>query len=330
MGVLEGNKLSIIMAVYNVAEYVEKSVLSVLGQKYRDIELILIDDGSTDGSGNICKRLADVDSRIKLFHMENQGVSAARNYGLNIATGDYITFVDSDDWVEFDAYEKMMNYLNKYHAEICVMGYTPEGNDSFTRTLKKDKKQILSKTKAVDKLIEGKLYTWSIGDKIYRRDLLVGIEFNKEIVNGEDLLFNWRVFRKADSVAYIPLHGYHYVQRVGSMTNSFSKKKFTVIHAFTKVLYDCRNDSDLYKKIEKKYIQNLLYLASDYCRDNNFVHWHYTVEELRNEQANLRKHWRNIINGDFELKIKAGAFLFMMPCIFLTVVVKIHDVLKVD
>ena len=323
MYVVEENKLSIIMPVYNVAEFVEKAIRSVLQQTYKNIELVLVDDGSTDGSEMICHQLSKLDSRIRLIRKMNQGVSAARNDGLFAATGDYITFADSDDWVETDAYEKMMDYLRNSHADICVMGYTTEGDKSFASQLYKEKKQLLSRNEAVAKLIEGKIYTWSIGDKIYRKKLLEEIYFHKEIYNGEDFLFNWQAFRKSNMIAYIPLHGYHYMQRMNSMTNSFSEKKLTVIKVFLKILNDCANEPLLQEKINVKYMTTLLWLFVNYLREDNYSCWKYEFIELRKAQTFLRDNWKGILWMHLAMKYKIAALFIMLPPIFMKMIVKI-------
>ena len=316
---MEESKLSIIMPVYNVAEYVEKSVTSVLQQTYRNIELVLIDDGSTDGSSEICQRLAESDSRIHLICKANQGVSVARNDGLSVATGEYITFADSDDWVEIDTYEKMMEYLQQTNADICVMGFTPEGNDGFVSFLQKEVKQVLSQHDAINNLIEGKVYTWSIWDKIYRRELLSDIAFYKDIANGEDLLFNWQAFRKAYKVAYIPLHGYHYVQRMSSMTNTFSVKKMTVMKAFDIIIADCKNESYLLRIIKEKYISTLIGLINSYWLNCNEIKFNYTFPELYEAKRYLQKEWMETLGAKLSIRQKIAALLIIMPTVITSI-----------
>ena len=321
---MKESKLSIIMPVYNVAEYMEKSVLSILRQTHGNIELILIDDGSTDGSSEICQRLAESDSRIRLIRKVNQGVSAARNDGLSAATGDYITFADSDDWVEHNAYEKMMEYLQQMNADICVMGFTPEGDKSFVSSLQKEGKQVLSQNDAINKLIDGKVYTWSIWDKIYRRDLLSDIAFNKDIANGEDLLFNWQAFRKAAKVAYIPLHGYHYVQRMSSMTNTFSPKKMTVMKAFDIIMADCKNESSLLKNIKGKYISTLIGLINSYWVKCDKIKFNYVLPELYEAKCYLQKEWMEIFCSKLSIRHKMAALLIIMPTVITSIGINVY------
>lgn len=113
-----GNLISIIVPVWNAHPYLEKCVDSILAQTYKNIELILVDDGSTDDSLEICRRYERFDERVNVLHKENGGQWSARNLGLDYCTGEYVGFVDNDDWVFPDMYEKLYNLMNKYHADI--------------------------------------------------------------------------------------------------------------------------------------------------------------------------------------------------------------------
>ena len=112
--------ISVIVPVYNAEKYLKRCINSILNQSYKELEIILVDDGSTDQSLNICKCFADIDTRIKLIHQENSGVAAARNAGIRLATGEYITFVDSDDYIDYYMYEKMIEIVDQYHCDIVM------------------------------------------------------------------------------------------------------------------------------------------------------------------------------------------------------------------
>lgn len=321
---MEGNKLSIIMPVYNVAEFVEKAVQSVLQQTYRNIELVLVDDGSTDGSRGICQQLAESDSRVKLICKKNEGVSIARNVGLDMATGDYITFADSDDWVEADAYEKQMSYIQETKADICVMGFTPESLQGGIEPLRKEEKQVMDARVAVEKMAAGEIYTWALWDKIYSRKVVSDLRFADDIANGEDLLFNWNAFRSATKVAYLPLHGYHYIQRMNSMTNSFSPKKLTVVKAFSKVMSECKNDPHLQEIITDKYISTMVGLYVGYWCENKYSSGGYEFHELEEGQIYLRKYWLAVLKNTMGIRMKIAAFIIMLPPIFMKMAVKVR------
>ena len=120
--------LSVIIHVYNVEEYLAKCLNSILGQTYQNLEVILVNDGSRDGSGTICDDYARKDTRVRVIHKENGGLSSARNAGMDAATGEYITFVDSDDWLEADGYEHLMELMERYQVKlVCGGNYDVDG-----------------------------------------------------------------------------------------------------------------------------------------------------------------------------------------------------------
>ena len=176
---------TIIVPVYNVEHYLQRCIESVLTQSYRDFELILVDDGSKDNSGTICDEYAKKDNRVRVFHKENEGVSSARNVGLDEAEGEYITFVDSDDYLLPTALLNIQNVLNKTDAVLYLFDY--QQNDTPSRL---PFGEMLSKEEFIKAVLTYKLQTspWA---KIYRRSLLNGVQFNPALVIGEDLLFNF-------------------------------------------------------------------------------------------------------------------------------------------
>lgn len=133
-------KISVIVPVYNVEEYIEACLDSIVGQTYRNLEIILVDDGSTDCSGRICDEYAEKDDRIIVIHKENGGLVSARKAGVRLATGEYSSYVDSDDWIDKNAYEKLIKPLSLYHPDILAFGFVKEYSE-----FKVEKKEILSK-----------------------------------------------------------------------------------------------------------------------------------------------------------------------------------------
>lgn len=134
-GQREGIKLSVIIAVYNVEEYVRKCLDSIIGQTYKNLEIIIVDDGSTDHSGKICDEYAQMDERIQVIHKENGGLVSARKAGIEHATGEYMIHIDSDDWVEYDAWERIVEKLEIFHPDMLAFGYKKE-YDGFTEEYK--------------------------------------------------------------------------------------------------------------------------------------------------------------------------------------------------
>ncbi len=137
--------ISIIVPVYNVEQYLEKCVKSIIRQTYKNIEIILIDDGATDSSGKICDKLKLKDNRIKVIHKENGGLSDARNAGLKVAKGEYIGFVDSDDYIKEDMFETLYNLNKKYNSEISIVSYYEICKDKLIAVRESDEVQQFNK-----------------------------------------------------------------------------------------------------------------------------------------------------------------------------------------
>ena len=222
--------LSIIIPIYNVEKYLEETLKTVLAQTFNDFELILVDDGSTDGSGEICDKYAEKDSRIKVIHKENNGVSEARNTGVAAAKGEYIGFVDSDDIIEPCMFELMINAAKEYECEIVKcehdrdnkLSYNEytiiEGDNFEVNTGEKVVRDIFIKTSARCTNI---LALWS---KIYKRELFKGIIFPPGRVY-EDEARTYQILLKAKRVGELDLPLYHYVKRDNSIITGIAVHK---------------------------------------------------------------------------------------------------------
>jgi glycosyltransferase involved in cell wall biosynthesis len=207
-------KISIIVPVYKVEPYLRKCIDSILAQTFKDLELLLIDDGSPDNCGAICEEYALMDSRIRVVHKENGGLSDARNKGLEIAKGDYVGFVDSDDWIEEDMYELLYNMCVSNNCEIANCTSTIYFKN---RTVKNGTHPLTihNREEAMKVMLEGKLYDEVVWTKLIKRDLLKNIRFNKGIIY-EDTAFTYQVIHKSSRVCCIGAPKYHYVKRENS------------------------------------------------------------------------------------------------------------------
>lgn len=230
-------KVSIIVPVYNKAKYVSKAVDSLLNQQLRDIEIILVDDGSSDASPEFLDEYADKDDRVKVIHQVNQGVSAARNTGLALATGDYIGFMDPDDWVESDMFDALLTAAAKEDADVVMCNFRKEDVDG--NLLEAGNEPIFDVSGEIRaeirrKLLTNEMFTSSC-DKIYRRTLFgkCRLAFPTDIRTREDYFFNLDVFDCADRVFYLPKPYYHYQD----IANSASKKYHQGMDTFAEKLY---------------------------------------------------------------------------------------------
>lgn len=217
----EEEKVSIIVPIYNVEKYIEKCVRSLTNQSYTNIEIILIDDGTPDNSASIIDRLAQEDSRIWVIHKENGGVSSARNAGIVAATGDYIMFVDGDDWCE---QEYVSYFVNLVKSNNCSIGMdTNNFYEGSSQT--RDRMYTVSAEKAIEWIYMGQLFV-AVWNKIYSAALLKenAICFNDAIWYGEGMLFNIEVLQCCDKVAIGEKSVYHQTTNPDSAMRSFNLK----------------------------------------------------------------------------------------------------------
>lgn len=219
-------KISVIIPVYNVENYLKKSVDSVLNQTLIDIEVILIDDGSSDNSPSICDDYKAKDSRVKVIHKENAGVSSARNDGLKIATGQFVTFVDSDDFIAPYMYEKMYNSAMKNNADMTICNFVKTDGKGVVNFEEDSSKEEIYDAKGAFELIADfslpiQVTVWN---KIYRKNIVDNLYFDTNKIMAEDLEFLMKAVFKCSKVSYLPIAMYgYYAQREGAAT--FIKNK---------------------------------------------------------------------------------------------------------
>ena len=219
-------KLSIIIPVYNVRQWLEETVHSVLDQTFRDFELILVDDGATDGSGELCDAFALADSRVKVIHQANAGVSAARNAGLDAARGEYIGWVDSDDLIEADMFAQLVSLAEKHDADIVQCQHDRANTlNGSTRT---DAAETLSGPDFVRRLFnkQGGAYTnqVSLCSKLFCKELFDGIRFPLGQVY-EDEMQTYKVCLKAERIVETEDILYHYIKREDSIITGETHRK---------------------------------------------------------------------------------------------------------
>ena len=213
-------KISVIVPVYNCADYVERCVRSIMAQTYNNLEIICIDDGSTDGSGVILDDLALEDTRMRVIHQKNVGLVLVREKGIALATGDYVGFVDSDDAIEPDMYERLVKNAEKENADISHCGLCviwPNGckEPHYGTSIRK----IQSGIDALKDLLEGILFDASLCNKLYRRSLLANSCLDATVQSNEDMLRNFTLFGRAQRVVFEDFCGYQYWSRENSMSN---------------------------------------------------------------------------------------------------------------
>lgn len=240
--------ISVIVPVYNKAQYIEKCLEDICNQTYRDLEIICINDGSTDGSGEIIKDFMKKDLRFQYVEQKNQGVSAARNRGLELAKGKYISFIDCDDGMESDMYDFLLRLLEMHDADIAHCGYKKIHLDgSSTEVGNNDVQLIQNRQEALECLISGKYFTGSLCTKLYKASLFTNVKFDEQLRINEDLFANFKVFSKANKIVFNGAAKYLYFERnESSSTRIQNEKKLLDSLKVAEYIFDeCKNDKYL-------------------------------------------------------------------------------------
>jgi glycosyltransferase involved in cell wall biosynthesis len=234
--------ISVIVPVYKVEEYLPQCIDSILAQTYRNLEIILIDDGSPDRCPQICDEYARKDPRICVIHQNNQGVSAARNAGLDRAKGDYIGFVDSDDYIDPELFEKLLHLNEKYQTLIsmCTYRVLKQGcNKNSNDEKSTDKEGLLSSENAIQTVLIPGHYNGSLCNKLFHRSLFddeVPIRLDPSIFYCEDLLAVVQCMLRAKQVSYTTHPYYNYRCHRDSATRFFNQKSLTSFAAREKII----------------------------------------------------------------------------------------------
>lgn len=233
--------ISIIIPVYNTEKYLKKCIDSVLNQKYKNLEIILVDDGSTDSSGKICDEYSELDSRIKVIHKKNGGLSSARNAGLEVVTGKYVGFLDSDDYVSVQMYEELLSKVTENDV-ACNLFVRINEYDEITP--KNDYHKNGGQTTTEEYLRELLLHIGdvSVCTKLFSRELIGDLRFNEECLN-EDLLFMLSLLPRMNNIIYTGHIGYFYLTRSDSISSKYGKaiedmvRNSLVVYDFVKKQY---------------------------------------------------------------------------------------------
>ena len=247
--------ISVIVPVYRVEKYLDRCIKNILSQTYRNLEIILVDDGSPDECGKICDRYAGLDHRITVIHQKNSGSSGARNAGLGIAHGKYICFVDSDDGIDSKMIETLYRAISRRNDDLALCGHQQVKGNIAPQAFQPDSARIRYMTS--DELWQEVFSRMNnaVWNKLYRRDLIGNLRFPVGVIHGEDLIFNLEYLIRCDSAVLIDAPLYHYYMRQGSVTNSF----------FNENRFDEVVTKDMAMEIIRKYHPALSEDARAYC-----------------------------------------------------------------
>lgn len=271
--------ISVVVPIYNVENYVTECVKSITGQTYDNLEIILVEDGSPDRCATICDELAEQDKRIKVIHQQNQGVSAARNHGIDAATGEYIAFIDGDDYIDSQMYEKMYETMCREQVDIVNCGMIREkkwDNNTDTEIIEVlyDEGKMASR-EAVEQLVKVNT-AGGCGpcNKLYKKRLFDNIRFPLGVFY-EDLRIMYKVYIAAESIYCMHEAYYHYVQRQNSTTHSYvgidddQRVQAEYIRANELETYDRNLANYVYRGIANKCISNCKEIKKRYHKETD-------------------------------------------------------------
>ena len=248
--------VSIIIPVYNSVQFLERCVNCVANQTYKEWELILIDDGSTDGSGILCDEYAKEEARIKVYHQLNKGASLARKKGIELAQGEYLTFVDSDDIVEDDYLERLFDALQKFHVKIAACDQIKHQEGTDLKVDKSGEAMLLDDQAIHDRFFNYQF--WGFWGKIYHKSVFEKIFFPKYTIN-EDYVVMAQLFDRYKQMAYVPMGLYHYMTHGESLSHQrLSKRMFDEYYNKLWV-------RDFYKKKNSRYLKNAEAQLTETC-----------------------------------------------------------------
>ena len=203
--------ISVIIPVYNTKQYLESCLDSILSQTYTDLEVLFIDDGSTDGSAQLLDAFAARDSRIRVIHQQNGGVCAARNRGIQEARGDYLSFIDSDDTLEPDMYEILIKCIGEYVVDVAHCSYNRVTNGIVKPIGNSGQVYLQNREEALRCLLTGKLFVGSCWTKLYASRLFEAVRFPSGIRTNEDMLVNFQAFSQIEKSVFIDVCKYNYL-----------------------------------------------------------------------------------------------------------------------
>lgn len=298
--------ISIIIPVYNTEAFLERCIQSLCVQTYKNWEIILVDDGSTDSSGWLCDMYATKDCRIHVIHQKNLGVSSARNAGLEIANGEYITFVDSDDYVEADMLQKLLWLQKSSKAEIVSSLFRVENQQKMKQ--ENARKMLFNSEDAISDMLCCKNITYHVGCKVFQKTVINGLRFRVECSHNEDLLFCYQAILKSNCIAHISESLYIYGNNENSATRvPFNHTRLTAIDVQEFILGDIQKRyplSKLYQTAEQQFLKVNIYTAMQMALAR-----YEEKSDKRRVRENVKKHFLKLLLGNLAIGYKLNGVL---------------------
>ena len=304
--------ISVIVPVYNVEAYLPRCIDSILGQVYQPLEIILVDDGSTDSSPEICEEYRQKYEIIRVVHKENGGLSSARNYGLDICKGEFVSFVDSDDWIEADMYQEFVKRIQMDHSDIVIgrrNRIDENGNIRLEPYRRYPEKTCFDKMTGLSYLMSFCGFDMSVCDKLFRRDIIGSIRFpfGKKC---EDSFTTYRFFAKAERISYLDAPFYNYCYRENSISRDCVVNEGVIEATCEQRDFILRNYPSLRLEADTSYGFSLLSVYNEYIKRNQ------TWNEVGHYQGEMRTVLKSVLKNDrisHAKKFQAILFAYSAP-----------------
>lgn len=303
-------KIDILVPVYNAQPYLRKCMDSILSQTFQDFQLILIDDGSTDKSGEICDEYAADNEKVKVAHQENQGVAAARNRGIKESTSQYVTFVDSDDYVDRRYLETLYQAVRKHHANLAVSCHIDISNGQrLTKACREEREEntrILSREDAYRYMLDDTPMLMAAWGKMYERNLLSSIQYPPGEIY-EDIKVIDQIVEASDIIAYTSYRGYYHVQRGESVTGNLLLCHETLLEneRYLKAFID-ENYPDISKIARAHYLEHCFSLFNAMLTNPLYQ------QERKDLKREIIKEWKLLIFGKNSAPLKRMGTICLM------------------
>jgi glycosyltransferase involved in cell wall biosynthesis len=306
--------ISVIIPVYNQEKYLARCIDSVINQTYKNLEIILVDDGSLDSSSSICDDYALKDCRVRVRHQMNGGLSVARNVGIAMATSEYIGFIDSDDWVAHDMYDYCMNLMDISNADVVQVNYCTVSNEETVIQSQKEKKEILKNEEILQYYMITTTITgsYSVCRCLFKKSLLSNIKFRTGKIN-EDIDFKYKVLANCSIMVVSNLIKYFYFQSGNSISSGALKYKDFELYEAAEELYKltASNNSAIVRKLgevkKARTAFSLLCKIAFYGISDKLINKQKIVKQLTDEHRN---NLRILINSPISFSRKILAVLF--------------------
>lgn len=317
--------VSVIVPIYMVEKYLNKCVDSIINQTYKNLEIILVDDGSKDNCGNICEEYKKKDERIIVIHKQNGGLSSARNVGIEKSNGNFITFIDSDDYISKDYIEYLYNGLKKYNLDIIITNLKKVyGKNNDTKQVNIDKADdinIIDSLTALEYLIYQKKIDCSATGKLFKREIIKDIRFPEGKIY-EDMGTIYKFIMEAKNIGYTNTKKYYYLQREDSILGEkFSEKNLDI--------FDILNDMNDYIIEKYPHLENAM--KSRLISANFYILRIIDKYEYKNDYIKLKqniKKYRNIVIKDKNITLKTK-FAIIISYININLVRYIHKLIRI-